>query len=84
MNVRFRYPTRSDIKVLRDFTLSIKPGQTVALVGTSGCGKSTSVALVERLYDINSGSLVRGLRTSFVWPIQSFNVVLVIKTLNIH
>ncbi|CAB4008047.1 multidrug resistance 1-like [Paramuricea clavata] len=56
-NVRFRYPTRSDIKVLRDFTLSIKPGQTVALVGTSGCGKSTSVALVERLYDINSGSL---------------------------
>ena len=39
--------------------MAVKPGQTVALVGTSGCGKSTTVALVERLYDINSGSLVR-------------------------
>jgi ABC-type multidrug transport system fused ATPase/permease subunit len=61
VDVRFRYPTRRDVKVLRNFTLSVKPGQTVAFVGTSGCGKSTCVALVERLYDINSGSLVRAI-----------------------
>ena len=39
----------------------------MALVGTSGCGKSTTVALVERLYDINSGSLVRTKNLCFIW-----------------
>lgn len=38
--------------------MTIKPGQTVAVVGTSGCGKSTTIALIERMYDINSGFLV--------------------------
>lgn len=58
-HVGFRYPTRLKIKVLSNFSLSVKPGQTVALVGTSGCGKSTTVSLVERFYDVNSGSVVR-------------------------
>ena len=58
-NVQFRYPTRRNFKVLRNLSFSVKPGQTVALVGTSGCGKSTSVSLVERFYDVISGSVVR-------------------------
>ena len=58
-NVGFRYPTRRKVKVLRNLNIAVNPGQTVALVGTSGCGKSTSVSLVERFYDVGSGSVVR-------------------------
>nr|CAD7595893.1 unnamed protein product [Timema genevievae] len=49
--VHFNYPARSQVKVLKDLNLSIKQGETVALVGSSGCGKSTVVQLVQRLYD---------------------------------
>jgi ATP-binding cassette subfamily B (MDR/TAP) protein 1 len=50
-DVHFRYPTRPEQPVLRGLNLSIKPGQYVALVGASGCGKSTTIALLERFYD---------------------------------
>jgi len=50
-NIQFRYPARSDVKVLQGLNLSIKSGQTVALVGSSGCGKSTCLQLIQRLYD---------------------------------
>lgn len=54
-NVRFRYPTRPDVKVLRDMNLTVIPGQRIALVGSSGCGKSTVVSLLERFYDVDEG-----------------------------
>lgn len=41
-NVHFRYPTRPGVRVLRDLTLEVEPGTYVALVGASGCGKSTT------------------------------------------
>ena len=47
----FSYPSRSKVKVLQGLTVSVKPGQTLALVGPSGCGKSTLISLVERFYD---------------------------------
>ena len=50
-DVHFRYPTRPEQPVLRGLNLAVKPGQYVALVGASGCGKSTTVALLERFYD---------------------------------
>lgn len=56
-NVHFRYPTRKNAKVLNGLSLIIKPGQTVALVGHSGCGKSTSVGLLTRLYEPEAGSV---------------------------
>jgi len=56
-NVKFRYPTRPDVEVLKGLTLHIKVGETVAFVGHSGCGKSTTVSLIQRLYDVESGSV---------------------------
>mmetsp|Transcript_33085 Transcript_33085/g.55678 ORF Transcript_33085/g.55678 Transcript_33085/m.55678 type:complete len:725 (-) Transcript_33085:252-2426(-) len=51
-SVTFAYPTRPDVKVLRDFDLTVEPNQTVALVGSSGSGKSTVLGLLERFYDV--------------------------------
>ncbi|KAF1811980.1 P-loop containing nucleoside triphosphate hydrolase protein [Eremomyces bilateralis CBS 781.70] len=50
-DVHFRYPTRPETPVLRGLNLTVQPGQYVALVGASGCGKSTTIALLERFYD---------------------------------
>ncbi len=57
-NVRFRYPTRPDIEVLKDLSLKVEPGQKVALVGTSGAGKSTIVQLLLRFYKIDEGDIL--------------------------
>ncbi|KAJ2964662.1 hypothetical protein NQZ79_g546 [Umbelopsis isabellina] len=57
-NVQFRYPTRPDVPILKDLSLTIKPGMTVAFVGPSGSGKSTSVALLQRFYDPLSGQVL--------------------------
>ncbi|KAL1914800.1 uncharacterized protein VTP21DRAFT_7892 [Calcarisporiella thermophila] len=54
-DVDFCYPSRPSVRVLKNFTLDIEPGTTVALVGASGSGKSTIVGLVERFYDPISG-----------------------------
>uniref|UniRef100_A0A915IGS0 Mitochondrial potassium channel ATP-binding subunit n=1 Tax=Romanomermis culicivorax TaxID=13658 RepID=A0A915IGS0_ROMCU len=56
-NVSFTYPNRPDFTVLKDFALTIQPGQIVALCGHSGAGKSTVAALLERFYDVDSGSV---------------------------
>ncbi len=55
---RFTYPSRPDIQVLRGLEVSVHPGQTLAFVGSSGCGKSTSVQLLERFYDPDEGQVV--------------------------
>jgi len=53
--VTFHYPTRPETAALHDFSLSIAPGETVAVVGPSGAGKSTLFQLVERFYDPQAG-----------------------------
>ncbi|XP_062148336.1 putative ABC transporter B family member 8 [Alnus glutinosa] len=53
--VKFTYPSRPDSIVLKDFNLKIGAGKTVALVGASGSGKSTAIALVQRFYDADDG-----------------------------
>ena len=54
-NINFAYPTRPDIVVCRDYNLRIEAGESVALVGMSGCGKSTIINLLLRFYDPQSG-----------------------------
>eukprot|EP01105_Mastigella_eilhardi_P002862 TRINITY_DN136_c0_g1_i6.p1 TRINITY_DN136_c0_g1~~TRINITY_DN136_c0_g1_i6.p1 ORF type:complete len:1343 (-),score=437.45 TRINITY_DN136_c0_g1_i6:54-4082(-) len=56
-DVKFSYPTRKKIQVLNGLNLTINQGETVALVGTSGCGKSTTVSLLERLYTPTAGTV---------------------------
>ncbi|KAJ3786774.1 P-loop containing nucleoside triphosphate hydrolase protein [Lentinula aff. detonsa] len=56
-NVEFSYPSRPDVPVLKGLNLSVAPGETVALVGASGCGKSTIAQLIQRLYEPSSGSV---------------------------
>ncbi|CAF4877375.1 unnamed protein product [Rotaria sp. Silwood1] len=56
--IEFIYPTRPRAVILNKFQLNIKPGQRIALVGTSGCGKSTTIQLLERFYDVTSGRIL--------------------------
>ena len=69
-NVWFRYPTRKQDFVLKNLNLTINPGQSVALVGESGCGKSTFVNLLMRFYDVDSGEVL----------LDDINI----KTINLH
>lgn len=56
--VKFNYPARPDVPVLKGLDLEVKNGKTLALVGSSGCGKSTTVQLLERYYDTAQGNVV--------------------------
>jgi ATP-binding cassette subfamily B (MDR/TAP) protein 1 len=57
-SVKFAYPQRPGIPVLRGLKFNLTPGKTLALVGQSGCGKSTVVSLLERFYDPIDGTIV--------------------------
>jgi ATP-binding cassette subfamily B protein len=56
--VRFHYPTRPEVAALDEFTLSVSPGETVAIVGPSGAGKSTLFQLAQRFYDPGAGRVL--------------------------
>ena len=64
--VHFNYPNRPTVKVLRGLSLSVEAGKTLALVGESGCGKSTVISLLERFYDPDAGRVVS---TRVAYPI---------------
>ncbi|GAB1286397.1 Bile salt export pump [Apodemus speciosus] len=58
IDCKFTYPSRPDIQVLNGLSISVNPGQTLAFVGSSGCGKSTSIQLLERFYDPDQGTVM--------------------------
>ncbi|EMD42759.1 multidrug resistance protein, putative, partial [Entamoeba histolytica KU27] len=57
-NIHFRYPTRADNEVLKGISFKAEQGKTIALVGASGCGKSTTIQLIERFYEPTSGEVL--------------------------
>ncbi|XP_072301487.1 bile salt export pump [Eucyclogobius newberryi] len=64
VNCEFTYPSRPDTQVLNGLTVAVKPGETLAFVGSSGCGKSTSVQLLQRFYDPDQGKVLIDGRSS--------------------
>ncbi|KAH9671329.1 ABC transporter B family member 1 [Citrus sinensis] len=57
-HVDFSYPSRPEVRILNNFSLTVPAGKTIALVGSSGSGKSTVVSLIERFYDPTSGQVL--------------------------
>lgn len=57
-NIHFAYPTRSDVEVLKNINFSVQKGEKIALVGSSGSGKSTIVKLLTRFYNITAGEIL--------------------------
>ncbi len=57
-NVSFRYYKNSEEKVLSDINLTVSAGQTVGIIGSTGCGKTTLVSMIPRLYDVDAGEVL--------------------------
>jgi ABC-type multidrug transport system fused ATPase/permease subunit len=55
--VEFSYPARESAQILKKLSLNVASGQTVAFVGSSGCGKSTCIQLIQRFYDPTNGQI---------------------------
>lgn len=56
-NVSFRYYKNSEDKVLDNINLTVEPGSTVGIIGSTGCGKTTLISLITRLYDADEGNI---------------------------
>ena len=62
-HLTFAYPTQPDVQVLRDISVTIRPGETLAVIGRTGAGKTTIPSLLTRLYDVEDGMITIGGRT---------------------
>lgn len=69
--VGFRYPSRPDVSALDGFSLDIRPGETVALVGRSGAGKSTAIKLLARFYEVSAGRVELSGQDVRAWPLRA-------------
>lgn len=83
-NVDFSYPSRQDVRILNNFSLNVPAGKTIALVGSSGSGKSTVVSLIERFYDPSSGKLAFSRVHTFLYRFVYLFRKLLVKKEDIH
>ncbi|NXR72816.1 MDR1 protein, partial [Pycnonotus jocosus] len=78
-NIHFSYPSRPDVKILKGLNLKVQTGKTIALVGASGCGKSTTIQLLQRFYDPDQGEITldgRDIRTlNTKWLRENIGIV---------
>ncbi|KGL80184.1 Multidrug resistance protein 1, partial [Tinamus guttatus] len=78
-NIHFNYPSRPDVTILKGLNLKVQTGKTIALVGASGCGKSTTIQLLQRFYDPNQGEVTldgRDIRTlNIKWLRENIGIV---------
>ncbi|NWH93324.1 MDR1 protein, partial [Aegithalos caudatus] len=78
-NIHFSYPSRPDVKILNGLNLKVQTGKTIALVGASGCGKSTTIQLLQRFYDPDQGEITldgRDIRTlNTKWLRENIGIV---------
>jgi ABC transporter fused permease/ATP-binding protein len=70
-HIRFRYPTRPEVEVLKDVTFHIRPGEKVALAGHSGAGKSTIIQLLTRFYEVENGMIKVDDRDVKEWDLKA-------------
>uniref|UniRef100_A0A914XVN7 Uncharacterized protein n=1 Tax=Panagrolaimus superbus TaxID=310955 RepID=A0A914XVN7_9BILA len=77
-DIHFSYPSRPTIQILNGISFSVKSGQKVALVGHSGCGKSTTIGLLMRFYEASKGCI-----TLDGIPLEDFNISWLRKTIGI-
>jgi ATP-binding cassette subfamily B protein len=71
-NVAFSYPTRTDVEVLKGINIDIQAGAKVALVGASGSGKSTIVALLQRFYQLDQGQITVDGQSIANYPLSAY------------
>jgi len=70
-NIKFHYPTRPEVEVLKDLTFHVNPGEKVALAGHSGAGKSTIIQLLLRFYEIQEGNILVDDKNIENWDLQA-------------
>lgn len=75
-NVHFQYPNTPNRIILNDLSFSIEPGQSIGLVGASGCGQSTIIALLERFFHPGVGQTLVDGENSFKLNIKNYRIYL--------
>ena len=75
-NIHFSYPSRPSVEILKGISIHIEPGQKVAIVGTSGTGKSTLAQLMMRFYEPNSGEITLNGRNINTYSVNAWRKML--------
>ncbi len=75
-NIHFSYPSRPSVEILKGISIRIEPGQKVAIVGTSGTGKSTLAQLMMRFYEPNSGEVTLNGRNINTYSVNAWRKML--------
>ena len=82
--IRFTYPSRAEVEVIKGISFEVNAGKKVAFVGPSGGGKSTLFTLVQRFYDVTSGSLLLDGRGVSEWSLDELRSAIAVVPQDVH